>query len=303
MDSGAVQALGVVLDDQLPVAGDVVNDPLAQAELLHAPGVELVGQDAELFGQRPGRFAKVQEDMAVPKPDGDGRERVVFDAKVWHIMHLGRGHELAAEVVGPGVVGAADQPVKGAKRGLAEPGAAMAANVVKRVDCSVVGTGDDQALTGDVAEHVVASCGNLIGPAGVDPHAQEESLQLGLMVGGVNVIAGGKTQRLRVQARGRFLVYSHGSILALSVCRHFRINQTSATWQPRPLAPLPGSWRQVKVSVPSAVAGAGTSNSTGTGGSGFLNQSWTWCSPASSRIRLRKLSPAGSQPRPLQMNL
>src|SRR5271157_53199 len=106
MDSGAVQALGVVLDDQLPVAGDVVNDPLAQAELLHAPGVELGGQDVELFGQRPGRFAEVQEDMAVPKPDGDGRERVVCDAKVWHIVHLGRGHELAGEVVGPGVVGA-----------------------------------------------------------------------------------------------------------------------------------------------------------------------------------------------------
>ena len=195
--------------------GDVVNDPLAHAELLHAPGAELVGQDAKLFGQRPGRFAEVQEDMAVPKPDGDGRERVVFEPKGWHIMHLGRGHEPAGEVVGPGVVGAADQTVKGALGGLAEPGAAMAANVVKRVDCSVVGAGDDQALTGDVAEHVVTTYGNLVGPSGMDPHAQEESLQLGLMVGGVNVIASGKTQRFWVQARGRFLVNSHGSILAV----------------------------------------------------------------------------------------
>ena len=95
MNPGTVEALGVVLNDQLPVAGDVVNDPLAQAELLHAPGAELVGQDAELFGQRPGRFTEVLEDVAVPKSEGDGCEWVVFDAKVWHIMHLGRGHEPA----------------------------------------------------------------------------------------------------------------------------------------------------------------------------------------------------------------
>ena len=113
------------------------------------------------------------------------------------------------------MVGAADHAVKGALGRLAEPGAAVAANVVKRVDYSVVGAGDDQALTGDVAEHVVTTCGQLIGPAGMDPHAQEESLQLGLMVGGVNVIASGKTQGLWVQARGRFLVNSHGSILAV----------------------------------------------------------------------------------------
>ena len=118
MNSGAVEALGVVLDNQLPVAGDVVNDPLAQSELLHGPGQELVGQDAKLFGQRPGRFAEVQEDMAVPKPDGDGRERVIFEAEVWHIF-IWLGHEPAGEVVGPGVVGAADQTVKGALGGLA----------------------------------------------------------------------------------------------------------------------------------------------------------------------------------------
>ena len=195
-------------------AGDVVNDPPAHAELLHAPGAELVGQDVELFGQRPGRFAEVQEDVAVPKPDGDSRERVVFEAKVWHIMHLGRGHEPAGEVVGPGVVGAADHAVKGTLGRLTEPGAAVAANVVKRVDYSVVGAGDDQALTGDVTEQAVTTCGHLIGPAGMDPHAQEESLQFGLMVGGVDVIASGKTQGLGAPARGRFLVNSHGSILA-----------------------------------------------------------------------------------------
>src|SRR5208337_2706023 len=244
MDSGAVQALGVVLDDQLPVAGDVVNDPLAQAELLHAPGTELVRQDAELFGQRPGRFAEVQEDVAVPQFDGDGRERVVFHAEVWHIMHLEGGHELAGEVVGPGMVGAADQAVKGALGGLAEPGTAVAANVVKRVDCSVVATGDDQALTGDVAEHVVTTRGNLVGPAGVDPHAQEESLQLGLIVGRVNVIAGRKTHGLGVQARGRFIMSTHGSILPVSVCRHFRISKTSGsrpTPKSTPRASLPAT--------------------------------------------------------------
>src|SRR5260221_4663818 len=44
---------------------------------------------------------------------------------------------------------------------------------------------------------------------------------------------------------------------------HFRINHTSATWQPRPLPPRPGSCVQLKFSEPPRVASAGMSNSIG----------------------------------------
>jgi len=44
---------------------------------------------------------------------------------------------------------------------------------------------------------------------------------------------------------------------------YFRTNHTSATWQPRPAPTLPGAWRQVRISSPSAVASRGMSNSIG----------------------------------------
>jgi hypothetical protein len=49
MHRRAVQALVVILDDQLPVSLDVVDDPLVELELAHPPRREFVWQLAELF--------------------------------------------------------------------------------------------------------------------------------------------------------------------------------------------------------------------------------------------------------------
>ena len=51
------------------------------------------------------------------------------------------------------------------------------------------------------------------------------------------------------------------------------INQTSATWQPRPFPPKPGSRIQRRLSTPSAVAAGGISNSSVVISSGFTIQS------------------------------
>jgi hypothetical protein len=52
MQPRAVQALAVVLDEQLPVGLDVVNDAVPEPEVGHAPGLELRGQPGELLGER-----------------------------------------------------------------------------------------------------------------------------------------------------------------------------------------------------------------------------------------------------------
>ena len=53
-------------------------------------------------------------------------------------------------------------------------------------------------------KYVVAGLGMLVGPAGVNPHAEEESLQLGPVVVRVGVVAGGKAQGFGGQARRGF---------------------------------------------------------------------------------------------------
>jgi hypothetical protein len=68
----AVQALGVVLDDGLPVGGDVVVDPRAAAQLAVAVGVEVLDQRADVVGQR----RRDAGDVGEHEPAGDlGAER------------------------------------------------------------------------------------------------------------------------------------------------------------------------------------------------------------------------------------
>ena len=130
VDAGAVQALGVVLDDQLPVGGDVVDDPVPHAEFLHAPGEKPRRQVGELLTQGRGKFAEVQEDVAVPEVGRHGLQWVIVLAEVRQIVHLGRGGQPTVEVVCPGVIRAANQAVEAALRGLAEASAPVAADVV-----------------------------------------------------------------------------------------------------------------------------------------------------------------------------
>src|SRR6266446_3190142 len=74
---------------------------------------------------------------------------------------------------------------------------------------------------------------------------------------------------------------------------HFFINQTSATWSPRPASPKPVSRYHCKCSSPPAVASGGISNSTGRNGTGRARSGWISVLPfAVSRIFGRIASPA-----------
>src|ERR1700722_10972770 len=74
---------------------------------------------------------------------------------------------------------------------------------------------------------------------------------------------------------------------------HFLINQISATSQPRPLPPCPGSRVRARCNSPLLVASRGRSNSTGRYGTAFSMKGWISISPfATNRIFCRGLSPA-----------
>ena len=65
--AGAVQALGVVLDDRLPVGGDVVVDPRAAPQLAGAVGVQVLDERADVVGQR----RRDAGDVGEHEPAGD----------------------------------------------------------------------------------------------------------------------------------------------------------------------------------------------------------------------------------------
>ena len=49
VNAGAVQALRVVVNDQLPIGRHVVRDALTEPELVHAPGSKLLFRAVELL--------------------------------------------------------------------------------------------------------------------------------------------------------------------------------------------------------------------------------------------------------------
>jgi len=70
MRDRAVQALGVVLEDQLPVALQVVDLALDELEVGHAPARELRVHAGQVLRERDRVLRQVDEDMAVPDRGG-----------------------------------------------------------------------------------------------------------------------------------------------------------------------------------------------------------------------------------------
>src|ERR1022692_3216830 len=77
-------------------------------------------------------------------------------------------------------------------------------------------------------------------------------------------------------------------------CIHFLINQTSATWQPRPLPPRPASRYHERFNSPLDVAARGMSNSMGRTGWGLSMSGWISISKGGGFWRTR----AGLEARP-----
>ena len=191
MQVWAVQALVVILDNQLPVGLDVVDDPSSQAEILHAPGAELAGKVGELFRQpvrRSGRMTiEVEEEVSVPDLDRDAVQGKVLLLEMRHFVHVRRPDEAPIEAVGPRVVRALDAAGELAGRLRAESRAAMPTDVVEGVHASVRRSRDDDAVARHVAEDELAGACDFLGPASADPHRTKQRIELAFEVGRVGV--------------------------------------------------------------------------------------------------------------------
>jgi len=132
VDDGAVQAFGVILEDQLPVGRDVVVDPARGPQGGEVEAAEPPGDRREGLCERLGGPREVDENEALPGLERYGMERVIALVEPLDLAHVGRADQLPVDGVGPGVIGALDRFREPTARLLAQPGAAVAAYVVER---------------------------------------------------------------------------------------------------------------------------------------------------------------------------
>ena len=187
-----MQALVVVLDDDLPVGPDLVDGDLRDPQVCQSdPGqlqrlVLLVGEVLEQGTRLLAR--EVDEDEPLPDVDVDRPERGRCAVDLVLLDHRGR-HERAVQGVAPRVVGTAQVGPHLALLVVADPGPPVSADVVERPDLLVLAAHDQDALVGDLHPHPGAGPGHPLGTPDVDPVAVEH-LRLVEGVGLLGVVGG-----------------------------------------------------------------------------------------------------------------
>ena len=133
MHRRAVEAFREVFRQQFPVRLHLGDDALADGKALEPIAREALRQLAERLRERRRRVAgQVDEHEAAPGLHRDLVEREVTHVEVRRFHAPGRRHQLAGEVVGPGVVGTDDAPPRKVARFVgAQHRAPVAAGIVE----------------------------------------------------------------------------------------------------------------------------------------------------------------------------
>jgi len=146
VDCGAVVALGIILNDQLPIGGNVVFDLVGGLQAADFPGPESLLQRGEVGFEMVWIIGEIDEDRPQQRFAGGGLERIVIFLKALGFIHIGSADKPPVERVGPGVVGAGDVLAEFSLVARAEPGSAMPAEVEKGADLSSRIPDDDDSL-------------------------------------------------------------------------------------------------------------------------------------------------------------
>ena len=178
MHRRAVVALRVVLDDQLPVGGDVVN------LMMHADqGAQVVRRHALVQRQKLRRHGlgipgEIDEDEAVPDLRRHREQRPLRFVESGQVVRRRRALQAPVEAVSPTVVRALDRLGEPAFASLAEPRAAVAADVVERAHGPIAVPDHDDARLAGRDEEVVPGLRDPALAAGAQPVAGEQLLDL-----------------------------------------------------------------------------------------------------------------------------
>ena len=129
VDGGGVVVLQRVLEQQLPVAADLVA-VAADGHHLGQPVGGKLGRIAAEMGRKIGpACGEGDENKAVPDLMPHGDEGVVRGLEALDPVHVRRGGEAAVESVGPAVVGTDDRAA--IARAVQQRGATMAAGIAE----------------------------------------------------------------------------------------------------------------------------------------------------------------------------
>src|SRR5262245_21519573 len=131
MHTGAVIALRVVLDQQLPVGFDVVLNFSAYFETRQLPCCELAHQRRVIFLKRHWIRGEIDVKKTFPLYDADPIEGMLIFFEPAELLHMRRADQLSIQTVCPGVVWTLDRVGELADGICAEPRATVAANVIE----------------------------------------------------------------------------------------------------------------------------------------------------------------------------
>ena len=180
-----------VLREHLVLAGAVLG-PLEDLELVEAERLEERLDRAQQLVERHGGVGAA-EDETRPLLDLELRQRDRVAVQAREAARLRRGRELAVELVGPGVVGAAHHPLH-RSRAFEDGGGAMAAHVGHGAQHTVVPADHDHRLVADAGGQELTRCGDLGDVPDQRPAATEDLGELLLVQQRVRVGGGGQAR-------------------------------------------------------------------------------------------------------------
>ena len=176
-------ALGVVLDEDLPVCCDVVGLALGESQRRKVEARKCVDKIVEVGEERLSLLVEGQEDKSLPRLAAERHQVVVARIEALQIFGVLRLQELPVGAVDPGVI-RADDLLHLAAVGLAvgrplnEGGAAVTAGIDEGVQLVVFAARDDHLLAGELQESIRANVWRLLFAADAAPLMAEDLLRL-----------------------------------------------------------------------------------------------------------------------------
>ncbi len=201
VDARAVEALVVVLHDQLPVGVQRVAVGVAHHQVSHPEGGQVGVEAGEVLLERWCVTADVRHHVAVPLLDRQRDQRVVVGVADVVLVRRRDAVELTVRREDPRVVRAADEPTAGLSVARQQLMGTVAAGVEEAAQASVGAPHDEDAFVADAVGASVAGLREGVGAPQTHPSPGEQVFVLPRQ--DVRVGVGGGGQHLAAAVDGR----------------------------------------------------------------------------------------------------
>src|SRR5689334_11788896 len=185
MQGGAVVALHVVLDDELPIGSYVVVDPATHDQTIESVAIDhgwIAEPVSDLLDDRllevRRRSGEAYPNVTQPLTDPRRYEAALDRVEVRHIPYVGRTGQPPVQRVAPGVVGALERSRHAATLLPAEPGATVPTDIQERAYGLVVPAHQDHALASGLKRLEAPWSLEIGSPRGAKPPTSEDPFLL-----------------------------------------------------------------------------------------------------------------------------